>query len=177
MEKTFYKTIKFDRDLHTKYDPNLIDNLEIYNFSEKKFTKCEHWGWNDEGENNMPFYDFGMIADFHFDISKTETRLYFGDAPLLGFYRNNPTQLLCLHVVERKENFDYKNFINTGVFAFEKKYPSPKTMWDLANFIADYLFCRKSHLLNLKFQHQQEMCERFNKKELVNVECDDDLPF
>ncbi len=96
MNKTYDETVKYDKDLHSKYKADFIDNLKVYNCSLKKFDSCEHWGWNEEGENNLPFSDFGRIADFNFDISKTQTIFYYGDAPRLGYYNDNPGQLILL---------------------------------------------------------------------------------
>lgn len=154
--KTLGETVRFNQDLNINFDANLIDFLEVYNPSDKEFTKCEHWGWNEEGENNMPFYDFGIIADFDFDISKKRTLFYFGDSPTIGYYPNEPEKLVVLP----RGHFLTGDLIVTGTFNFEKEYESPKTMLDLANFIDNFLFERTK----FKLQLQKEQLERFKIK-------------
>ena len=165
-------TVVFNQDLRIDFDANLIDNLEVYNFSTKTKTKCEHWGWNDEGENNLPFYDFGIIADFDFEISKTKTKFYFGDSPLIGFYGNEINKLFILGRGEMpKDNF---NIVSS--FYFEKEYPAPKTMLDLANYIDNFLALRLQEVLLKKQEHKQKIAYKPSAKVVVSDELDD-LPF
>ena len=153
MENKYSETVKFNRDLHIKYEPNLIDFLKVYNPSEKKMTMCEHWGYNGAGENNLPYYDFGMIADFHFDISKTETKFYFGDEPEVGFYKSKPEDLICLPVAKSRPS----DFIVVSNFEFTLKYPVPNTMWDLAKFIDDFLYGRKHYFEEMRSRHNEKI--------------------
>lgn len=170
MQKRIGETVIFDRDLHVKYDPELIDFLKVYNLSERKFTKCEHWGWNEESENDRPYYDFGMIADFHFDISKTETRLYYGDTPRYGYKEWNQSQLIILPVA-----FGHiPGFIELGCFDMDLKYPAPKTMWDLGMHIDNFLSHRVSKFQNMKLEYARQMAL---EREPSTSDCDDDLPF
>jgi hypothetical protein len=170
MGNKYSETVKFNRDLHVKYEPNLIDFLKVYNPSEKKMTMCEHWGYNDEGENNLPYYDFGMIADFHFDISKNETKFYFGDEPIVGFYKSKHEDLICLPVGKSLTT----DFVVVSTFKFDQKYPVPNTMWDLAKFIDNFLYCRKHYFEEQRSQHNQKMSETKSTKQ---NDCCLDLPF
>lgn len=170
MDKRIGEAVIFDRDLHVKYDPELIDFLKVYNFSEKKFSKCEHWGWNEEGENDRPYYDFGMIADFHFDISKTETRLYFGDTPRYGYMEDNQSKLIILPVACSH----IPGFIPVGAFDLDEKYPAPKTMWDLGQHIDRFLYERTKKFQDIKLEYARQLAL---ERELNTAECDDDLPF
>lgn len=170
MEKRIGEIVKFDRDLHVKYDPELIDFLKVYNFSEKKFTKCKYWGWNEEGENDRPYYDFGMIADFHFDISKTETRLYFGDTPTYGYMEDNQSKLIILPVACSH----IPGFIPVGEFDLEEKFPTPKTMWDLGQYIDSFLYERTKKFQDIKLEYARQLAI---EREPSTAECDDDLPF
>lgn len=66
-------------DLSAVFDPNLIDNVQIKCPLTGAFRAAEHWGWNDEGENNQPYYDFGCLGPhLHFEIYKEYMRLYSG---------------------------------------------------------------------------------------------------
>ncbi len=171
MENRIGETVLFDRELHVKYVPNLIDFLKVYNFSERKFSKCEYWGSNDdESENDDPYYDFGMLADFHFDISKTETRLYYGDAPRYGYMENNQSKLVILPVASDH----IPGFIEVGCFDLDEKFPAPKTMWDLGMHIDSFLAKRLIKFQKIKLEYAEQMAlERVPNP----VEFDDDLPF
>lgn len=170
MGKRVGETVIFDRDLHVKYDPELIDFLKVYNFSEKKFTKCEHWGWNEEGEDNRPYYDFGMIADFHFDISKTETRLYFGDTPRYGYMEDNESKLMILPVACGH----IAGFREVGGFDLDEIFPVPRTMWDLAMHIDSFLAKRTIKFQNIKLEYARQLAL---VEEPRTIQDDNDLPF
>ncbi len=170
MEKRIGETVKFSKDLHRKYDPELIDFLKVYNFSERRFSKCEYWGWNEEGENDRPYYDFGMMADFHFDISKTETRLYFGDTPRYGYMENIQSKLIILPVACNHIH----GFIEVGGFDLDEKYPAPKTMWDLGMHIDSFLAKRLKKFLEIKLEYARQMSL---ERKLNTIEWDSDLPF
>jgi hypothetical protein len=167
MEKRIGETVKFNKDLHVKYNPELIDFLRVYNFSERKFTKCDHWGWDGEGENE---YDFGMIADFHFDISKTETRLYYGETPRYGFMENIQQKLIILPVACNHK----PGFIPLGSFDLDEKFPAPKTMWDLGMHIDSFLSKRLLKFLEIKLEYARQMAL---ERKLNTIEWDSDLPF
>jgi hypothetical protein len=159
MDNKIGETVIFNKDLHTPYYANLIDDLMVYNPSLKRIDNCELWGWNNDGEDNKPYYDYGKIADFNFEISKTETKLYYGDAPLLGYFEKDKSQLIILAVGAISPDFFHK----TSFFDFKKTYPNPKSMWDLSIFIDDFLACRLSFLQELIMEHAQRY-----SKELVN---------
>jgi hypothetical protein len=72
-------TVIYDKDLYSKFDANLIDNLRVKSIFNDEFLTCEHWGWNEEGEGNQPYYDFGRIGDFDFMIYRNKTRLFIGE--------------------------------------------------------------------------------------------------
>ena len=154
MKNTVGETVKFNQDLNINFDANLIDFLEVYNPSLKDFSKCEHWGWNDENENNLPFYDFGIIADFDFYISKNKTTFYFGDAPIYGFDINDKSRLVFL---PRGKSIGNDTFIQVGTFNFSKEYDAPKTMLDLANNIDNFLFQRTRERFRLISIHKDSL--------------------
>lgn len=170
MDNKLGETVRFDRDLHIKYSWELIDFLEVYNFSQKKFTKCEDWGIDEEDQDPDNHYDFGMIADFHYSISKKETRLYYGSCPDYGYMVDNPSVLILLPV-----EADYcENFYKTGCFDLKMTFPAPKTMWDLAMHIDSFLAKRMVKLHALKQEHSRKFSE---KKKPVKTKDDCDLPF
>jgi len=174
MRNRIGETVIFNKDLQTPYFAELIDDLEVYNPSLKKIDNCEHWGANNEGQSNMPNYDFGRIADFHFEISSTETKLYYGDMPMLGYFEDNKTCLVLLPVASNTPDM----FHTTDRFRFSKTYPKPKTMWDLTMFIDDFLACRLSHLHQLKKEHSELFSNMIASVSFGNNnQSDDDLPF
>lgn len=164
------ETVLFNSALRVKYEPHLVDFLKVYNPSEKKMTKCEYWGYNAEGESDLPYFDFGMMADFHFEISKKETKFYFGDAPEVGFYKSKPEDLICLPVAKPTPS----DFIVVSNLKFDQKHPAPNTMWDLAKFIDNYLYCRKQNFEELRCRHNQKIAET---KSIKQNDCVSDLPF
>jgi len=168
MENTFKKTVIFNGDLKIKYDPNLIDLMQVYNLSENKFTKCEHWGWNDEGENDQPFYDFGMIADFDFTISKTNTILFHGDTPEYGYFNSKPRDLVLLPVAAKTP----ENFTHIGSFNCEQITSVPKTMWELAQAIDSFIFLREAKFKVLKIKHKEK-----GNKMATKLKINTGLPF
>jgi len=174
MINTVGETVKFNQDLNINFDANLIDLLEVYNPSQKKITKCEHWGWNEKNENGLPFYDFGLIADFDFVITKKKTTFYFGDAPIYGFNINDKSRLVFL---PRGKIMVDDSFQQVGTFNYSKEYDAPKTMLDLANNIDDFLYERKRERIRLTSIHSDflKMKSRPNPKN--RKPSFDDLPF
>jgi len=168
MQDKYGETVKFDRDLNIAFDPALIDFLKVYNPSIKKFDSCEHWGWNNEGEENLPFHDFGRIADFHFNIYKDKTVLYYGDGPHYGYFKSEPTRFILLPVGA----IPTKGFIPTGSLSFVKEFPFPKTMFDLAAHIDGFFAYRFKHIWELKTAYKERFSSAKN-----NLPEDNDLPF
>jgi hypothetical protein len=174
MKNRLKSTVVFNDDLNIKYDPELIDFLQVYNLSEKQFTKCEHWGWNEEGFEGRPFYDFGMIADFHFDISKTQTRLYFGVAPLYGYMETDNSIFRILPVA-----CSYiPDFRELGRIDLDLTFPVPETMLDLAIYIDMFIFQVLKRRLELRNDYFLELSKQAKNIDSVVINSNDDgLPF
>ena len=68
------------------------------------------------------------------------------------------------------------NFNIVSSFYFEKEYPAPKTMLDLANYIDNFLALRLQEVLLKKQEHKQKMAYKPSTKVVVSDELDD-LPF
>lgn len=171
--KTLGETVKFNQDLNIDYNPNLIDSLKVYNPSKKEFSDCEHWGWNEEGENGYHYYDFGIIADFDFEITKTKTRFYFGDAPLAGFFIEEIEKLVVLP----RGSFLFENFVPIGSLLVEKEYEVPKTMLDLANMIDNFLFEVTKEKMRLRHIHNKWLNQKTRPVPKNVTQKFDDLPF
>lgn len=166
------ETVVFNQNLNIDFDANLIDFLKVYNPSTKDFTKSEHWGWEEE-KDGLPFYDFGIIGDWDFVITKEKTTFYFGDSPIVCYDLNDPERLIVLP----RGTFLLGDLIEIGTFNFYKEYPSPKTMLDLANFIDNYLFERIKHKLILQNEHKRTISFSKLYKSKNKKKENDDLPF
>lgn len=169
--KRLAESVLFDRDLRIKYNPALINFLRVYNYSRKTFTNCEHWGINEEGENGQPYSDYGMIADFHFNISKTETLLHYGDPPFYGYFWNSQTELFLLPVGATGSP---EYFTKVGQLDFMMKFPVPETMMDLASHIDTFIAKRAVKFAHMKISHRENHLKQATKA--TSVPCDD-LPF
>lgn len=172
-EKTVGETVRFDRDLHIGFNPELIDFLEVYNPSKKKFVKCEHWGDEQCKDGVNETYDFGSIGDFHFETTPTETRLFYGDPPKYGFMRDQHHNLILLPVASKvPEGF----FIEAHLW-MDLKFPAAKTMWDFAMHIDTFLSKRLSKISELQMTHAQKVAEWAKPSPKSNFCETDDLPF
>lgn len=139
MNETIIKT-KLSPKLPFKAD--LIDELEVFNNSTQNFTKCEHWGWNEEGENGQPYYDFGIIGDFDFDIYKDSVRFYYGDSPPYGVFKWEDTEITFLP----RGSCRPEGFLDFGYFDLEHTYKEvPKTLEDFLLLIIDFHHRIKIH--------------------------------
>lgn len=164
-------SVLFDGNLRIKYIPSLIDSLRVYNYSRKNFTNCERWGTNEEGELGQPYSDFGMIADFHFNISKTDTLLHYGDPPFYGYFWNSQSELILLPVGATGSP---ECFEKIGRLDFMMKFPVPETMMDLAKYIDTFIEKRAVKFEQMKIAHRESLLKQTTTA--ASEPCDD-LPF
>jgi len=167
------EAVKCDFDLTIAYDISLIEMLKVFNFSTKEWDTCEYWGSEKE-------YYFGRMADFNFDISKAETRIYYGECPYYGYFSNSPSQLVILPVAA----FSPKGFICKGLIKIDQKYPVPETMLDLAKHIDNFIYCRLKMEMELQKEHDHEQYQEIQERIQMAVQIPDefinelnDLPF
>jgi hypothetical protein len=164
MNNRIGETVIFTKDLHCRFSPENIEQLKVYSFSKKEFDNCEDWS----GDGDACY----KIADFNVEVSKDQTRFFFGDPIQYGFFNHNPEKLYFLPVgtCPTPEGFEV-----LGSDSFEKEYKVPGSMWDFGIFIDDFLFQIRRQ--RLEFQNNHSL-KRAKYSQLVNVETDDDdLPF
>ncbi|MCX8533074.1 hypothetical protein [Chryseobacterium luquanense] len=128
------EVVRIAADLEQDFIIDLVDEVEVFNHSRKTFSKCEYWGWNNEGENGRAFYDFGLIGDFHFDIYRDKMEFYYGDTPHYGIQGWEGTELIFLPVGSSLP----EDFLTFGHLDFTQTFERPKTLKDFIDSVKQF---------------------------------------
>lgn len=164
MDNKIGETVIFTKDLHCRFSTENIEQLKVFSLSKKDFDNCEDWSSDDENKCYK-------VADFNIDVSTTQTRFYYGESVIYGYFDHKPEKLYFLPVGTCPIP---KGFNPIGSESFEEFYKVPGSMWDFGMFIDNFLF----HVMGTRLELQNEYSRKRSEKcELVNVETDDDLPF
>ena len=149
MDKPNIKLIRsvLSDDITFKID--LVEQIEVYDFWHNKYVRCEHWGWNEEGENGFAFFDFGIIGnDFDFEIFEHHIRFYYGDPPAYGFPSFHCNEIVIL---PRGSNTPEDFSIIGNLSYLDEEYERPKTIGDF--YICLNNFYEKTELLRKETQN------------------------
>jgi hypothetical protein len=163
MDNKVGETVIFYSDLHCRFSSDFVEDLKVYSFSTKKFDTCEDWSAN----NNEHSF---KIADFNVFIDSSGSLFNYSNGIQYGFFPHENYKLFFLPVASQVP----KRFEVVGTEFFEQKYPVPRSMWDFANFIDNFLFHVMQTRLELKSRHAEKMAKQI---QLVDVMVGDDLPF
>ena len=164
MDNKIGETVIFTKDLHCRFSVENVEQLKVYSLSKKGFDICELWSDDDE---TLCF----KIADFNVEVGKDKTSFFYGDPVQYGCFRHKPEKLYFLPVGTCPTP---KGFEVMGSDSFEEDYKVPGSMWDFGMFIDNFLF----HVMGKRLELQNEYSrKRSEKREFVNIETDDDLPF
>ncbi|WP_336689402.1 MULTISPECIES: hypothetical protein [unclassified Chryseobacterium] len=136
--------LKTQVSLFDPFNVELIEQIEVFNYSTKTFTKCEYWGCNEEGENGYPYHNFGIIGDFDFEIYKDKVRFYYGDHPEYGVKDWDDPELIFL---PRGAAPIPEGFLIFGYFDLEHTYDSsPQTFYDMIKLICNFYGRIEQHI-------------------------------
>ncbi|PWN67620.1 hypothetical protein [Chryseobacterium oncorhynchi] len=128
--------VKTELPVFNAFHPDQIDHLEVFSYLTGDFTKCEYWGYNNEEENGLPYYDFGIIGDFHFDLFKDKVRFYYGDPPAYGVTDWESDKL----IFTQHGSVFPEGFMTFGYFDLEHTYgTAPKQLLDFIKMICNFL--------------------------------------
>lgn len=171
--------VKYPGNVNDPFDPNLIDKIKIKSFFDDSYEKCEHWGWNEDGENEHPYFDYGKLGGFiDFDVYDYSVKLYFGFGMDIGYPRRDERNIKMFNHSE----FDFDKHCLKLDFFPEKLYSRyPETIAEFIEMVIDFIqfvleefdLIKTKHLLKIK-----KMKRRSVLRPLLPKKPDDtDLPF
>lgn len=173
MKNRYKMIVLFDRDLNINFNLNLVDKLKVKSLFSDSMLKCEYWGFNEEDEYNLPYYEFGMIGDFNFYTYKNKTRLFSGEGFLTGYQKNNPSNLQLFSV--HNFNFDTHTIKDSNYnpeLVIDKR---PNTMYDFAQMIDSYISNIFEEFTELQIEHYEQY-SRVKELPELKENCNE-LPF
>jgi len=174
------KHVKFDGDLQTRFDPELIDKMQVkqllaYNWENSDlFEPCEHLGWNAEGENGSPYFDYGCIGQcLCFEVYNDKCKL-IATSVEIGFEIQDEPTLLLIDYLSSTQMMPIKQL------SAELIFPRPTTMEEFAIFTNEFL----CHIMELFEKESKEHSARFIEPGSIPSDfepdisiLDSDLPF
>jgi hypothetical protein len=172
------KTLKFNDKENQPYNIGLIERIKVKSFFNDDWLESEHWGWNDEGENKLPFFDFGCFGEIMFEIGKSYIRLYFPHTINFSYTEKKP----CILYANPYQKQTVEDFSKISPFTLdtELEFKNPvNTMFDLRMHLQGFINQVKIDIENLKNNHAIWIEEMQNTKPLKKKLLDevDDLPF
>lgn len=172
------KSIKFNNREKQPYNINLIENIEVKSFFDNNWLSSEHWGWNNEGENSLPFFDFGRFGEIMFEIGKSYIRLFFPDTINFTYTDENPSRLYAIPY--EKQTVVGCIQISPYRLSTELEFKKPiKTMFDLKMHLQGFINQVNIDIENLQNKHAIWISEKqnYNHTKDNRLAIDDDLPF
>lgn len=177
------KSVRVDLPPDIEFHADLIDYYQVKSLYYKTYDPCEHWGWNDEGEEGLPYYDFAMIGrDYHVNIFKDKTYFFCHEGLAIGYKIKEPTKLFYIDKVDHSRNdIEIVTERHAPEWTFNRV---PVTVLDFAMMINSFLLHIESDFADTALMFLMDKRERDYKDFLqrkasqVNaIEDDDDLPF
>lgn len=141
-----------------KFNIDLVDQIIFLDYFYGKEKSCESWTKN-----------CGCCGNFNFFILNNEIRFFYLESPILGYHQTNKSDLVILFHPEKILN----DFLCTGKFDFEIKYPIPKTMGMFVKYIEDYMQKCYLEFVDMMIDHHIE----FREEDDIDLDDISDLPF